>query len=77
MGWGAKLRGGLPLVSVPCLRLSERADSMNRAVATGDINSVVLHGKTQDSCTLHACEHASAMSCSMVNRLGANSESGP
>merc|ERR1712054_451437 len=26
-------------------RLSEGADSMNRAVATGDINSVVLHGK--------------------------------
>lgn len=37
-------------------RLSEGADSMNRAVATGDINGVVLHGKRLEEASAHLRE---------------------
>lgn len=50
-------------------RLSEGADSMNRAVATGDINGVVLHGKRLEEASLNLRE-ADAIIQSMDTNVG-------
>jgi hypothetical protein len=50
-------------------RISEGADSMNRSVATGDINGVVMHGKRLEESSLHLRE-AEAIIQSMDTALG-------
>merc|ERR1711939_849953 len=50
-------------------RLSEGADSMNRSVATGDINGVVMHGKRLEESSGHLRE-AEQVIASMDTAIG-------